>query len=66
VATIRGTQVDAYNRRLIELVEPDCVDDVALQKAAGTAVKQAFGANLESDEDGPEMDFSEPDDLEDE
>jgi hypothetical protein len=45
VPTVRGSQVDAFNRRLTELVSPDCVDPAALEKAAGRALFYAFGGN---------------------
>jgi hypothetical protein len=45
VPTVRGTQVDDYNRRLTELLPPDCVDPAAIEEAAARALTYAFGGN---------------------
>ena len=44
--TVRGTQVDDYNRRLTELLSPDCDDAALMQDAAERALIYAFGGNI--------------------
>lgn len=44
VPTIAGSLVDVFNRRLIELVSPGCVDEAEIREAARKALSFAFGA----------------------
>jgi hypothetical protein len=71
VPTVAGSLVDDYNRRLIELVAPDCTDEAELRRAAWDALKHVFGgswdraldAELGPDFEGPFWD-DEPEPLE--
>jgi hypothetical protein len=71
VPTVAGSLVDDYNRRLIELVAPDCTDEAELRRAATEAGAHAFGtywlrtldAELGPDFEGPFWD-DEPEPLE--
>lgn len=57
VPTVLGTQVHDFNRRLTELLPPDCVDPVAIDEALGSALVHAFGWNYVQNID---VDYEEP------
>ncbi len=57
VPTVAGSVVDNYNRRLIELVPPDCTDEAELRRAAHSAGCYVFGGICSrgtDDDDGPD------------